>query len=482
MIESSSLNAVSSTPNYHDSSIKNTDEKESTTATSVRNEDEIHSYNEDQSERITPKRCRSQRSRHPSENGSSLLSVPESQNENSSSSFKFNDYAATRQEKMIQAFGTMGAWEDNQEDMEMTLGDKRPTRIYTQNSAVVVSELTLNLEESLRGSFSKPHKKADFTTTAKTNSTSTMSNNIVGKSYNSRPSFEDGESANLQSCTTRSPLAPPKRSSLDRLKDLPSGSPGSDTSKRQSSSTVGSGISRLSFNSATSMPSLSSILEQDLNSIANTETSSVTTSLSFYSNHTAVSDGSSTAANFNSIGKASAGRNRVIPFTFDPPGNAMARDARISQSKVEDHLEGETVDCLGPTLSNKPKRLAQQRWESDAVSKTNRIAKVAPGNPNLAPLTHAQKMLLPPRQDVQLQIPPREDSKPVYAIRRESDTSSSTVTSINANKLPKPSREQEQEHPLLPSGAKVLGRLAEDSIPVAASRYTSSSSLLDIPP
>ncbi len=172
-----------------------------------------------------------------------------------------------------------------------------------------------------------------------------------------------------------SPCALLPHNSLEQLAHLPY------------SSSSGRSISVASTNSrAGSMPSLSSILEQDLTSLGTTSVADSTSS-STDPRHIQLKLTPPPETAFDD-------HQRMIHP--DPARIATTTPVRTPLLRQEwNHLEGTTLEVLEATIEKKNARCTS-RWQS--------------GNTNLGPLTHAQKLLLPRRGDVQPRSVSRQES------------------------------------------------------------------------
>lgn len=415
----------------------------------------------------------------PANHNNSLHIVPEALYEGSSDSFQFTQSAAFRQEQMIQAFAMTSIAEP--EDALASSG---------RTSLPLGSEQSSSM---FSGQFSSDSAFME----------SVSSDERFNPDYCNKQENTDTE------IPLRSPSQPRKQSSLDKLQELPeyyttgssegpSSSGGSlTTNSRISRSTRHSGtsstieggdshVSRLSFNSMTSnnsMPSLSSIVEHDLVSVGtfgHSETSSITTNLSIPSVPTGQT-GNDTSSSPDKKPPARQGSRRIIPILTNPSSTSTppkegddddGDDHELLEHHHEKlkHLEGTTLDYFGPKFEKEQKE-AQERWESDAVSKLKTVAKVTPGNSTIAPLTHNQKQILPSRQDVLPQAVPRASGKQqATSLHQQYQQQQLRNTFSTLLERPPPTTDR-------PTYTAINDR---DTVPVVARRF-SSSSLLEVP-
>ena len=416
-----------------------------------------------------------------------LHMFPEVMNESSSGSLHLSDSAAFRQGQMIQAFASERRHSAPLEDPEDQLAVNSHFEATTRHdmptsSSTDAAVLASNAKLDVGGERPLIH---DIDETSGENS------DTVNDDTDTDTEFS------LQSYTS-----PVKRNSLERLKELPqyyggttTPSPHNGRANRKasynnrhatnSSTSLASGLSRISFtsmtghNSLTSMPSLSSIFEHDLMSVGTNGTGGnstvYTTSPSIGTNMTGSGDppsisgatganehsiilslmppaeeskfGSPCSSSSNSSSNTNTNNQRWMTHSFSdqassavPPsffhGAASPTVTTPNYHRELSHLAGTTLDILGPNIENPHKNLPQRRWESDAPAKKApptasgdggapfESSKIPHGNPEVAPLTHAQKLLLPNR---------RSDVQPIYVARRGSDASLAAPISLSAD-------------------------------------------------
>lgn len=216
---------------------------------------------------------------------------------------------------------------------------------------------------------------------------------------------------------TRPPVHP--CISLDQLSQLPNFVGLSNSTSTSNSNSMGTSItstgsrpSHSSMPSFSSMPSLSSIVDQDLISIG---------TLSLADSATTSSKGPPTPPFPPILVKLTpplddpsfVDHQRLVrqvhvdlarqtmmktPSTrIRPPSTAFSSSPKQQEQKEWESLQGKTLDVLEGNVFRPTQKInPTNRWQI--------------GNPNIAPLTHTQKLLLPRRGDVQPRLVSRQES------------------------------------------------------------------------
>lgn len=274
-----------------------------------------------------------------------------------------------------------------------------------------------NLESASVDSFrdastSHDHHEPTSTTTTPT-VTDTTSDPLNDDDYDHPQQQEQQEQQ--QSLGETRPQPQP-RNSLDQLSELPNSTVGlssfTSNSMGNSITSTGSRPSHSSMLSISSMPSLSSIVEQDLMSIGTLSLadSATTASMgpptpppiqvkltppledpSFVDHQRLVRRVHVDITTMRTMAKSPS--SRISPYSKglspSPPTSQEIDDWNALQGKTIDVLEG---NVFKPMRRTNP----SNRWQT--------------GNSNVAPLTHTQKLLLPRRGDVQPRLISRQES------------------------------------------------------------------------